>query len=314
MINLCKVTLLLLFLKLSLFPSWGQTQPTERRQVPYRSIDSLYIEEVENEHLSDKVLHAEPLYIDLIRDLGARKGEREWNVGLGLTDNLRYDRYQALIEYEWAPADRLGLEVELPFSFYTRNEPNGTKPVNQLESLKTAIQWSFFVSERLQTSLAVGYINELQLNGSDRLGSSRLLRGNKFNPFLIAAKRWDNRFHTLIYAGPQIERSFTESGLRTVVQINTNLHYMIPGSRNFIGIEFNKEVVGRDLSMVARPQLRVSVTDNLLVGIVTGVPIDKQTQRLSSFLRLIYEPGHRAYRAGGANPYSSLVTQHRLIR
>jgi hypothetical protein len=26
----------------------------------------------------DKVLHAELLYIDLIRDLGARKGEKEW--------------------------------------------------------------------------------------------------------------------------------------------------------------------------------------------------------------------------------------------
>ncbi|GCC52860.1 hypothetical protein SanaruYs_30990 [Chryseotalea sanaruensis] len=35
-----------------------------------------------------KIDHAEPLYIDLIRDLGARKGEREWNVGLGMTDKF----------------------------------------------------------------------------------------------------------------------------------------------------------------------------------------------------------------------------------
>ena len=28
-----------------------------------------------------KISHAEPLYLDLVRDLGARKGEREWNVG-----------------------------------------------------------------------------------------------------------------------------------------------------------------------------------------------------------------------------------------
>jgi hypothetical protein len=33
------------------------------------------------EALKPKILHAEPLYIDLIRGLGARKGEREWNVG-----------------------------------------------------------------------------------------------------------------------------------------------------------------------------------------------------------------------------------------
>ena len=34
-----------------------------------------------------KLHHAEPLYIDLMRDLGARKGEREWNVAMGVTEN-----------------------------------------------------------------------------------------------------------------------------------------------------------------------------------------------------------------------------------
>lgn len=68
--------------------------------------DSIYIRQVEDYRKPDKVLHAEPLFIDLIRDLGARKGEKEWNVGLGLTDNLKFDAYEALIEYEWAPIDR----------------------------------------------------------------------------------------------------------------------------------------------------------------------------------------------------------------
>lgn len=43
-------------------------------------LDSLYIAETEEVKGPEKVLHAEPLFIDLIRDLGARKGEREWNV------------------------------------------------------------------------------------------------------------------------------------------------------------------------------------------------------------------------------------------
>ncbi|MEZ0486542.1 HAEPLYID family protein [Fibrella aquatica] len=281
---------LLVFFSLS---ASGQVTQDEERQQARERLDSLYINEVEDQQKPVKVLHAEPLYIDLIRDLGARKGEKEWNVGLGLTDNLRYDAYQALVEYEWAPADRIGLEVELPFSFYTRNEPNGTRPVNQLDGIKTAIQWSFFVSERLQTSLAVGYINELELRNFDELRGGSWLKGNTFNPFLIAAKRWGTNFHTLVYAGPQIERSFYSPGWKTVMQINSSLHYMIPGSRNFLGIEANKEIVDQKMSMVMRPQLRVSVADNLLVGIVTGIPIDKQNQRLSSFLRLIYEPGHR---------------------
>jgi hypothetical protein len=35
--------------------------------------------------------------VDLIRDLGALKGEREWNLGLGMTDNTSYDEYTALV-------------------------------------------------------------------------------------------------------------------------------------------------------------------------------------------------------------------------
>lgn len=55
-------------------------------QISNSTKDSLYIHQIEEAPGKHKVLHAEPLYIDLIRDLGARKGEREWNVGLGMTD------------------------------------------------------------------------------------------------------------------------------------------------------------------------------------------------------------------------------------
>jgi hypothetical protein len=105
-------------------------------------LDSIYIAEVESPRQKPKVLHAEPLYIDLIRDLGARKGEKEWNLGLGITDNNRYDSYEALIEYEFAPIDRLGFEVELPFSFYYPSSGNDRNeiPRSRLNSLKLATQ------------------------------------------------------------------------------------------------------------------------------------------------------------------------------
>lgn len=272
--------------------AWAQTHTIPRQH--HDQVDSLYIQEVEDRLRPDKVLHAEPLYIDLIRDLGARKGEREWNVGLGLTDKLRYDAYQALVEYEWAPVDRLGLEVELPFTFYFNNESDVARPASQLDGLKTALQWSFYVSEQKQTTLALGYINEVlfaSLSGNQR--NQPLVRGNKFNPFLIGAKRWGTRFHTLVYTGPQAERSFRLAEWKTNWMLNTNLHYMIPGTRNFVGVEFNKELTGEAFQMVVRPQLRVGITDNLLVGIVTGIPTHKKEQRLSTFLRLIYEPTHR---------------------
>lgn len=256
-------------------------------------LDSLYIVEVEDGQPKDKVLHAEPLYIDLIRDLGARKGEREWNLGFGLTDNIGYDSYQMLVEYEFAPIDRLGLEIEVPVTIYAQQKgaADVRRPPDQVESLKTAMQWSFLVSEKAKTSLAVGYINEILL---PHLGetNSTAITGNVFNPFLVAAKRLGDNFHTLVYTGPHIERDHRSRAMHHRYDINTSFHYMIPNTRNFIGIETNKSIEGRDFDMVLRPQMRVGIAENFLVGIVTGIPVDRENERFSMFTRLIWEPGH----------------------
>lgn len=256
--------------------------------------DSLYITEIQDRKDPDKVLHAEPLYIDLIRDLGARKGEKEWNVGLGLTDNLRFDSYEALVEYEWAPVDRLGLEVELPFTFYApvNGEGNISLPSNQLNSIKIAAQYSFFVNEKMATSMAVGYINEFELSNFRDFGDP-FIKGNVYNPFFVIAKRWGNNFHSLIYTGPMINQDFNDNHFKLTYDINTSFHYMIPGTRNFIGVEFNKTLDDNDFDMTIRPQMRVGVADNLLIGIVGGIPVSRENERLSSFLRLIWEPGHK---------------------
>lgn len=263
-------------------------------QANKEQLDSLFIQEVEGRREPDKVLHAEPLYIDLIRDLGARKGEKEWNIGLGLIDNNDYDLYEALVEYEWAPIDRLGLEVELPFSFYYPINENGNPPSNKLNSLKLAAQYSFFVSDKLKTSMAIGYIHEFEFTEFENYGQDSFVKGNVYNPFFIAAKRWGNNIHTLLYTGPVFEHHFYDNSLYTHWQINSNLHYMITGTRNFIGMEFNKELDRQgDFDMTIRPQMRVGIAENLLIGIVTGIPVSRENQRFSSFLRLIYEPKHK---------------------
>lgn len=261
---------------------------------PKSVLDSLFIQEVEERKEPVKVLHAEPLYIDLIRDLGARKGEKEWNVGMGLRDNNDYDLYEALVEYEWAPIDRLGLEVEVPFSFYYPIAENGNIPSNKINSLKLAAQYSFFVSEKMKTTMAIGYIQEFEFTEFSAYGKEKLITGNVYNPFFVAAKRWGNNYHTLLYTGPVVEHHFSDNAVHTHWQINSNFHYMISGTRNFLGVEFNKEVGGMgDFDMTIRPQMRVGIADNLLIGIVTGIPISRENQRFSSFLRLIYEPGHK---------------------
>ena len=64
-----KKLLVLIVLLASFQNTYAQTLGAEK--------DSLNTEKHEDEALPAKVFHAEPLYIDLIRDLGARKGERE---------------------------------------------------------------------------------------------------------------------------------------------------------------------------------------------------------------------------------------------
>ncbi|WP_375579253.1 HAEPLYID family protein [Marivirga tractuosa] len=263
------------------------------------SINSAKSQEADNDN-SEKALkieHAEPLFIDLIRDLGARKGEREWNVGLGMFDRLNYDKYEALVEYEWAVKDRLGLEIEVPVSIYTSNgleASNGLRPSNRIESIKTAFQWTFLVSEKMNTSMAIGGINEFVFTALESISSNSVFEGDVVNPFLIAATNWRNGFHSLIYTEPRLFIPFNnELESEFEYEINTSFHYMIPNTRNFIGVEFNKTLAANDFDMTIRPQMRVSISNNLLVGIVGGIPINRERERLSSFIRLIYEPGHK---------------------
>lgn len=254
--------------------------------------DDDWYDGTETDSLPAKVLHAEPLYIDLIRDLGARKGEKEWNVGFGIHDKLKFDEYEFLVEYEFAVMDRLGLEIEVPFTFIaptTRNEAE-LEEGSRMESLKLAAQYTFMVSEKTQTSLAMGYINELEFSDFKRFGYP-WITGNIYNPFLVAAQRIGRDFHSLIYTGPQFHQPFSGEPTTMVYEAHTNIHYMIRNSRNFIGIEANKYFSENGFDMTLRPQMRVGIADNLLIGIVTGIPVNRTNQGLSMFLRMIWEPG-----------------------
>lgn len=255
----------------------------------------------EEQDLPLKILHAEPLFIDLIRDLGARRGEKEWNVGAALVDRSRFDSYEFLVEYEWAIRDRWGLEVEVPVTIFTQpremgggDQPVfGDKPSNRVESLKLATQYTFLVSGKHQASLAVGGIVEFEFVDLDRIQRDEVFKGMLYNPFFIAAKRLGEQWHSLIYTGPRITQHFSGGQWDFGYEVNTNVHYMLPNSRNFIGLEINKLVEDGHFSMVLRPQMRLEISKSLMIGIVPGIPISRTNERLSAFMRLIYEPsGH----------------------
>ena len=270
-----------------------QPVPTDSAQARRDSVDradSLFVERVERVTASPKVYHAEPLFIDLLRDLGARRGEAEWNVGFGMTDRLAYDEYKLFVEYEWAPIDRLGLEIELPASIHTALDRGAAVPRDRLESLKLGAQWTAVVDTARHLSMAVAYLHEVLLPESPRDLGRTPVAGHLFNPFAVIAKRWGTNWHTLLYTGPRLVRERGGRWQPGEVQANWNLHYMLPGTRNFVGMELNQVITRRTSDVVMRPQMRLALNDHLLVGIAAGVPINRQRERLGLFVRLIYEP------------------------
>lgn len=257
--------------------------------------DSVYIAETESPKTYQKVLHAEPLFVDLLRDLGARKGEKEWNVGIGMTDRNSYTQYNYLIEYEWAPLNRLGLEIEVPVNLYSRHLEDthaGSIPESKIRGLKAGVQYTVLSSEQLKLSAAIGYLHEWEISKLRQFRSGALVNGQVLSPFWVVAKRWGNNLHSLIYQGPIVEKHHDKRPKQYSYQLHTNVHYMIPGTRNFVGIEVNQLFESRSNHTVFRPQMRLCLADNLMVGIVAGISTWRQKERFSSFLRLIYEPKH----------------------
>lgn len=236
-----------------------------------------------------KVSHIEPLFVDLVRDLGARKGEKEINLAADFRNIRNYNEYGILAEYEFAPINRLGLEIETDFLFFKRTETNNEVPRNKLDNLKLSAQYSFLVSPEYNTTLAIGYTQIIAFTDFKSFGKDKLITKLVYSPFFVAAKRLGDNFHILILTGPQIENDLREKVTATNWQINTSFFYSIPNSHNFIGIEFNKEFVYGEFDITMRPQVKVRLNEDLAIGLAAGFPMKENDENISAFFRAIYE-------------------------
>jgi hypothetical protein len=239
-----------------------------------------------------KIRHAEPLYMDLIRDLGARKGEKEWNVGYGIEGHKDYTINHSFVEYEFSPLNRLGLEVEVPFAFYRSASSNegANIPRNRIEGLKLAAQYTFLVSGKHQMSMAGGYMHEFRAHSFYSIDHGRgMLKGHSVSPFLIVAKKWGSRVNTMLYTGPEWEFTPGENSRKLFYQINASTHYVLP-SGNFVGVEVNDEISSTTHQMVVRPQMKLVLNPKLALGLLTGIPTNFHSNGMSFMARIIFEP------------------------
>jgi len=115
------------------------------------------------------------------------------------------------------------------------------------------------------------------------------MEGNAFHPFAVAAKRWGRSFHSMLIAGPEWELPVTGQ-LHKGFNIDASIHYMIPGSRNLLGIEVNNEWQNGTVLSTLRPQIRLTLSQTVKVGFVASIPLTRATASSGFFIRLIYEP------------------------
>lgn len=186
----------------------------------------------------------EPMVFDMVRPLGAKRGELEVNT-LALFP-LRSDGQPVdwAPEIEYAFADGWGFEFELPFE-------NGT-----LESYKFALQGTFGALANNRAIHGVQYFTEIDAH-TGRLDHTLVY---------ILGARYGNKWSSLTMVGFNIPNDLREPGEARddAVLVNHSVFKEL-GKNNIIGVETNIRA-GRDrTSWLVMPQVHQKLMENLML-------------------------------------------------
>lgn len=231
----------------------------------------------------------EPLVFDLVRPLGARRGEIEVNTlgivplnrRLGTTSRTSNDKLgqvplsENTSDVEWAPEiefalwDGFAVEFEFPFE--------GAR----LEALKMGVQWT------LGTAFEHRYIHGFQglvertLHSTTTSWTGLYLAGMRFNPKWSLLGMWGMSHET----GAGMEE---EGGDRTQFLQNVTLFYNITDSVH-LGLETNYGLsTYGDSILLLMPQLQFGLGKNLSVQLGGGVGFSESETLPQVALRVIW--------------------------
>jgi hypothetical protein len=198
----------------------------------------------------------EPMVFDLVRGMGAKRGELEINT------LLRYDvaeqRLHWAPELEWVVADGVALELELPALD------------DQLEAVKLASQFTLPALRRRGFSSGIQTIVEFPLHGHPP----------RFTGLYLAGMRVD-RLSLLAMVGPRVDTTF--AGV-------TNLAMFVDVEpRAAVGVELDS-VLGASPEFMVMPQLHLQVHRRFRVQSGAGVGWSAHTGTSVMFaMRVIFE-------------------------
>lgn len=206
----------------------------------------------------------EPLMFDLVRGLGAKKGEVETNT-LVVTQFQRRGRpeFSWAPEVEWAFADGAAIEFELPL--------HG----RELEAFKSAFQLTLPVSSE-------SFIHGVQLIG-EYLITPRQVQAAAL--YLAGARA--GIFSTLWMVGP---RATTPMGTREQFDVLLNPSFSADLSEEVtLGVEVNLALVSlREVSAVLVPQVHWQVSRRVRVQLGAGTVIEDNAVP-AAFTRVVLE-------------------------
>jgi hypothetical protein len=272
--------------------------------------DSLHVLRLEHTWEGDKLFHAEPLFMDLVRDLGARRGERELGLAWGQSVSSRYVAHLMFLEYEWAPADNWGLEVELPMHLhYTPRDMQATAPDPHASTTssnrshtelaaRAGVQHTLRIWRTHHLSVGMGYYHQSTLASLGEWAHQPMVQRTQGLLYGVMAKRWGYRWHLTAQAGPRWQATHSAHAVPAdawLAEIHTSVQFLLPGTPNFAGLEVNSGWGANQQWLTLRPQLRLSLAHHFLVGLALGIPIvsEPEHEHLSGFVRLMWEPSHR---------------------
>jgi hypothetical protein len=183
---------------------------------------------------AEPLSHYMPMYLDMPAELNVHKGYKELNVGFGMANFRDFNGQRLMVEYDFAPINKLGFEIEVSFIFVQNKTPNTNTGVQDVVvpeeggnvqsviAMRLGFNYTLQSFREIKTSISIGYFNEFESSPFVHFGKP-LIEANIYNPFFSIAKVWGQRFHTLLYFGPAFRQSFTGEEAKTVYRFNPTL-------------------------------------------------------------------------------------------
>ncbi len=225
------------------------------------------------DHLSEDINDIpEPMIFDLVRELGARKGELEINVLAEFPLNNASSRH-----IEWAPEieyaiwDNFAVEFELPIEDDT------------LEALKAALQYTFGKSKSGNFIHGVQFMVE-KIRSTDKWDLSLLY---------IPAYRFNATWSILAMLGLRQQLGSDSQNKTTTLLLNATIFAEI-SKRVTLGLEFNNSDPGNfdeeeELELLAMPQVHLEFSEHWSLQTGIGCEFGASKVNVTGAIRMIAE-------------------------